>query len=359
MLSHIIGIMSGSSLDGLDMALCRFDVDTEIKSWSIIDAMTLPFPPTLLATLKNAHQLSGHDLMKLDADFGKYIGEEVNVWIQQNKLTVDCIASHGHTIFHEPLKGFTTQIGSGAHIAFATGTDTITTFRSADVAAGGQGAPFAPVADQPLFPGYDAYLNLGGIANINVRTHDGAWKAWDIGPCNQALNYLAAQEGLTFDKDGILASQGIVIHSVVETLTGMYPFDHGKPKGLSNAEVKNTWINYFETSTDQVIDLLASTTEAIAALILQHLTPITTPPLKMLVTGGGAHNAFLMHKLQTFAQRENISIELPTAQIIDFKECALMAYLGLLTLHSKPFGIHRITGASADTIGGAIFKAKR
>ena len=154
----IIGIMSGSSLDGLDMALCRFEEKNETISWDILKAQTIPFPEHLLNALNKAPSMSGFDLMQLDADLGKFIGLQIDNWISKNDLTADYIASHGHTVFHEPAKGFTTQIGSGAHIAFETGIDTITSFRNADVAAGGQGAPFAPVADKNLFPGYKGYI---------------------------------------------------------------------------------------------------------------------------------------------------------------------------------------------------------
>jgi anhydro-N-acetylmuramic acid kinase len=193
--SNIIGIMSGSSLDGLDMALCRFEDDNGKPDWAIVATSHIPFPAALLESLRSASTMSGYELMKLDADFGSFVGEQVRDWMNAHSLNADFIASHGHTIFHEPTQGFTTQIGSGAHIARLTGLDTITSFRTADVAAGGQGAPFAPVADRDLFNGYQAYVNLGGIANISMINPDGKWKAWDICPCNQALNHLAAKTG--------------------------------------------------------------------------------------------------------------------------------------------------------------------
>lgn len=355
----IIGVMSGSSLDGLDMALCRFEEKYETTTWEILKAQTIPFPDDLLHALKKAPLMSGFDLMELDAQFGKYTGFEIGKWVDQFNLEADYIASHGHTVFHEPSKGFTTQIGSGAHIAYETGIDTITSFRNADVAAGGQGAPFAPVADKNLFPGYKGYLNLGGIANINLVLSDGDWNACDIGPCNQPLNMLAQRMGMAYDIDGIMASKGNIKEPIVEALLEMYPSMLGQPYGLSNATVQSTWIKYLNSSKENPIDLLATTSEAIARLVAMYLSPLTGSDAKILVTGGGAHNLHLMHRIKALANSFKISIELPSKQIIDYKESLLMAYLGYLTVHGKSYGISDVTGADTDTIGGALFKALR
>lgn len=359
MADHIIGIMSGSSLDGLDMALCRFELLNSVPEWTLLEAQTRPFPPALYQDLYSAPSCSGFELMKLDAEFGKYIGTEIHKWILQHGMTVDLIASHGHTVFHEPALGFTTQIGSGAHIAFATGIDTITSFRSADVAAGGQGAPFAPVADKDLFPGYDAYLNLGGIANVSMIMPDGLWKAWDIGPCNQALNHLARKAGHPYDEGGQLARSGTVNMSIADQLIAMFPFKDGQPKGLSNAEVQSTWIQFLDASGVEVADLLASVTDAIARMIHIHLQAFYGKEAKVLVTGGGAFNTFLMERLEQLNVPDQIKMHIPSPAVINYKECVLMAWLGYLTMHNKSYGIAHLTGASSDTIGGAFFKAKR
>jgi anhydro-N-acetylmuramic acid kinase len=351
--------MSGSSLDGLDMALCRMEESDGLMTWTILDAQTVSFPEDLFHQLKNAPTLSGFDLMHLDAEFGKYVGQEINKWILSGKLSADCIASHGHTVFHSPAMGFTTQIGSGAHIAFHTGIDTITTFRAADVAAGGQGAPFAPVADTVLFPGFDGYLNLGGIANVNLLTKGGQWKAWDIGPCNQALNHLARKSGQPFDKDGRIAASGRDIEEVIDALLQMYPVTEGQPKGLSNAEVQATWINYLDASGEKVEDLLASVSETISRMIMNHICQLIKTPSRILVTGGGTYNTPLLRHLEAMASAFDITLVTPPDATIQYKECLLMACLGYLTLHGKPYGIKNITGASADTIGGTIFKANR
>ncbi len=359
MASNIIGIMSGSSLDGLDMALCRFDeIDSNVE-WSIVASKTVPFPPFISDALRSAPSLSGWDLMHLDSRFGRFIGKETQAWMNSHSLKADLIASHGHTVFHEPSRGFTLQIGCGANIAFESGIDTITSFRSADIAAGGQGAPFAPIADKALFPGYQAYLNLGGIANITILTPDGKWKAWDIGPCNQALNHLAMKAGQPYDAEGKMAASGVIITPVVEALLSMFPYNGGQPRGLSNAEVQSSWIKYLNESDESPINLLASVTEAIALLIHEHLQVFQGVAIKILVTGGGTHNTHLINRLNSLSAAEHFTFHLPSSVIINYKECLLMAWLGYLTAHGRSYGIDEVSGASRDTIGGALYKATR
>ena len=352
----IMGIMSGSSLDGLDMAACRFDEVDGQEYWEILDSITVPYSDQWHQRLQSAHELNGFELMQLDADFGNYIGHEVHGWIQGKAWKPNAIASHGHTVFHEPALGFTTQIGSGAHIMAASGIQTITQFRNADVAYGGQGAPFAPIADRALYPGYNAYLNLGGIVNVHMETKEGVWKSWDIGPCNQALNFLAKRAGHAFDAGGFLASQGAVLDSIRHDLVAMFPYREGRPDGMSNAKVISSWIEYLLARQEDPIDLLSTTTLAIADMITMHLSPSLVRPARILVTGGGAHNSHLIELLRRFATDYGFNYDVPETITIDHKESALMAYLGYKVLHNKSFGVHHLTGARQDSIGGALHK---
>lgn len=356
---HVIGIMSGSSLDGLDMALCRFEETNEKMQWEIIESITVPYSDELQRKLHTAPTLSGFDLMKLDAQFGEFIGHEIKMWMVGKNWKVDYIASHGHTVFHEPTLGFTTQIGSGAHIAEQCCVNTITNFRNADVAYGGQGAPFAPVADRALFSDYDAYLNLGGIANIHLQTIEGKWLAWDIGPCNQALNFLAQKSGQQYDEGGQLAFKGAVLDAVRHDLIAMFPFHGGYPKSISNAQVQKTWIEYLSLRKEDALDLQSTTTLAIADMITMHLSGIIKRPARILVSGGGVYNEHLLQLLQRQGMDMGLNYEIPDQQIIEHKESLLMAYLGYLTMHDKPYGIHALTGATCDCIGGTIHKAVR
>ena len=353
----IIGIMSGSSLDGLDMAACTLSGQAPSIQWSIDAAHTVPFPADLKTHLHAAPTMSAYALQKLDAEFGSYIGQQVSHWIKANGVHPEIVASHGHTVFHSPKEGFTTQIGSGAHIAQITGIDTITQFRSADVAAGGQGAPFAPVVDRDLFAEYQACINLGGIVNISLVTPNGTRKAWDIGPCNQALNFLARKMGMEYDKDGLIAASGQINPLLVDQLVALFPFNDGQPKGMSNAEVENTWISVLEKNTLPLPDQMASVCQAIAKMISNHLQPLYQQEANILLTGGGAHHAVLQQLILGICLDHKFTFHIPDPILIDYKECLLMAYLGYLHIHQIPFGIQNMTGARNDTIGGTFHKA--
>lgn len=351
----IIGSMSGSSLDGLDIALCRFDEPDENPSWEILLSQTIAFPSYLSEQLKQAPQFSARDLLALDAAFGRFIGDEIRRWMDEHHLQADLIASHGHTVFHEPARHFTLQIGNGSEIAMATKVDTVTSFRSADIAAGGQGAPFAPIADRDLFPGYDAYLNLGGIVNVSTRRHDDLWRGWDIGPCNQVLNHLAQKAGLAYDQDGHLAREGKTDAPSAAWLASLFPYHGGRPKGMSNEEVRQSWVTWLDQREEAIPDLLATCTEAIVMMIHHHLTDVSG---RILVTGGGAHHTYLIERLRSL-HADRLQFVVPAEDIVDYKECLLMAWLGYLHLHNRPFGIYQITGATTDTIGGTLHKANR
>ena len=339
------------------MAACTLSGDVPSVRWSIDAATTIPFPPALKKQLITAPSMTGYALQKLDADFGIFIGQQVSDWMKEHSLHPDMIASHGHTVFHAPMEGLTTQIGSGAHIAHLTEVDTITQFRSADVAAGGQGAPFAPVVDRDLFSNYQACINLGGIVNISMVTPDGARKAWDIGPCNQALNFLARKMGMEYDKDGLIAASGQINDQLVDQFVAFFPFQDGQPKGMSNAEVENSWIRALEENTLPIPDQMASVCEAIAQMISHHLQPLHPHEANILVTGGGAHHTYLQQRIIQLCLSHKFTFHFPDAMLMDYKECLLMAYLGYLHIHQIPFGIHTMTGAKKDTIGGIFHKA--
>lgn len=351
----LIGVMSGSSLDGIDYAACSFSEGVPMP-WQILDTVTVPYTDEWHQRLQDAPQLSGFELQRLDADLGSLIGTHIQNWIAGKSWKPDAIASHGHTVFHEPGLGFTTQVGSGAHILAECHLPVITHFRNTDVALGGQGAPFAPAADRQLYPGYQGYLNLGGITNVLVQTTTGEWKSWDIGPCNQALNFLARRTGHHYDEGGKLATLGAILDSIRHDLVAMFPYKEGTPLGLSNAQVAGSWIEYLLARQEDPVDLLSTTTLAIADMITMHLSPSLIRPAKILVTGGGAHNDYLLELLQRFGMDYGFTYEKPATQIIDHKESVLMAYLGYLYLHGKTSGIHQMTGAHSDSIAGAMFK---
>jgi len=353
--ARILGVMSGSSLDGLDLAVCAFAGDPSRPQWEIVRTRHVPYPPDWKGRLADAPGLSGRGLMKLDADYGRLIGGEALALATVEEPVAELIASHGHTVFHEPGSGFTTQIGDGAWIAAITGLDTVTSFRGQDVALGGQGAPFAPAADIALFPEYRAHLNLGGIANIHIHHAGGTRMAWDIGPCNQALNFLAGKIGQSYDPEGSLARSGTVDGALLEALLSLFPPTGGQPLGLSNDMVRSAWIELLDGSSLDPRHLLATCTEAIARMIAAHMVDAGASDLDVLVTGGGAFNEWLMDRLRSHGSMHGFRFTRPSDTIIQFKECLLMAYLGWLVRLQRPFGLAGLTGARAESIGGAYY----
>ena len=343
-----IGLMSGSSLDGLDIALVKFNEDGECYHFQILAAETLSYPEYWTQQLSEAFHKQPQDLVQLDKDYGKYLGEQVLAFAKKYNVMPDFVASHGHTIFHKPDQHYTLQIGDGQELAEACGFTVINDFRSEDVSKGGQGAPLVPIGDKLLFGDYEICLNIGGIANVSYD-ENGNRIAYDLCIANQALNYLAQMKGLPYDRDGALARSGQVDMDLLKRLN-RHPF-YGQlpPKSLGR--------EFFETYQKDLLkdlsveDLLATFVEHIAlqiALGVSHL-----PKGKILVTGGGARNKFLMERLQTRSSHE---VVIPEKRIIDYKEALVFAFLGLLRMEGKTNVLASVTGAESDSCSGRIWK---
>lgn len=348
MKDHIaIGLMSGSSLDGIDMALVHFSIEDGSYTYNILDAETLPYPKTWQRKLSEAFLSTPEALRPLDKDYGNYLGLCVNAFIQRLGILPDFVASHGHTIFHRPDQGFTLQIGDGQAIADRCGVLTINDFRSEDVSKGGQGAPLVPIGDRLLFGNYEICLNIGGIANLSYEK-DGHRIAYDICIANQALNYLARRADLPYDKDGQLARKGNVNNTLLDTLNDNPFYQQLPPKSLGR--------EFFELHQKQVLDrysvpeALATMVEHIAMQIGQSVRHL--PQGKMLVTGGGAHNKYLIERIQRHTQHLVI---LPDRQTIDYKEALIFAFLGLLRLEGRTNVLCSVTGATSDSCSGSIW----
>ena len=349
--------MSGSSLDGLDLALVRFLVDQEqILSWSLEQCREIPLQEdwkTMLGTLPGA---SIAVLMEADARLGQWIGNACRAMSADCGIVPDAIASHGHTIWHAPDKGYSLQIGNPAWIARLTGCLTITDFRSADIAAGGQGAPLAPVVERYGFPGFRYYLNLGGIANLSVFPASGEVRAWDIAPCNQVLNYLASKVGLPYDRDGQLAKTGEADQDLVQAILTPLGLPYGAPSSMDNSWLQQTFFPILDATDLSVADQLASVHRAIALAVSEQIR-VTGGGAddRLMITGGGAHNLALVEELRTALYP--VSIEIPDRQIVDFKEAILMAFCGMLRLLNRPNAYASVTGASCDTVNGVLTSA--
>ena len=343
-----IGLMSGSSLDGLDITLVKFDEEGGRYDFQILAAETLPYPEHWTKQLSNAFHKQPKDLVQLDKDYGKYLGEQVLAFAKKHNAQPDFVASHGHTIFHKPDEHYTLQIGDGQELAKACGFTVINDFRSEDVSKGGQGAPLVPIGDKLLFSDYEICLNIGGIANLSYD--EGSKRiAYDLCIANQALNYLANMNGLDYDRDGELARSGEVDMTLLKKLN-RHPF-YGQlpPKSLGR--------EFFEANQKELLqglpvpDRLATFVEHIA---LQIALPISfLPKGRILCTGGGARNKFLVERLQARTKHE---VVVPEKQIIDYKEALVFAFLGLLRLEGKTNVLASVTGAESDSCSGRIWK---
>lgn len=347
--------MSGSSLDGIDLALCDFKMQGDHLEWKIIKAATIPFSTIWRNKLKNAPNISAKEFAILDYELGYLFGEEINNFVENEQM--DYIASHGHTIFHFPELKVTSQIGNGAIIASTTGCTVISDFRSMDIGFGGQGAPLAATIDRDLFSNIPVRINLGGISNISI-TH-GDTLAYDICPCNQILNYLSSQIGLEFDSDGILASQGRINTELLAKLFEFPFLSMAAPKSLDNNAISAFYFPLLDSFEIDVKDKLCTCIEFISLSISNILNdhPFTSnDKIKVLFSGGGTKNKFLIDEI--ILKSSNFTVDLPDENIIDFKEALLMAYLGYLRVNEKPNVLKSATGASKDSIGGAIYLIK-
>jgi anhydro-N-acetylmuramic acid kinase len=346
----VIGVMSGTSLDGLDIAYCIFEKKDEKWDFKIKYAETAEYPEYWINKLKSAPRLSGYELSLLNNEYGYYIGEQVRDFILKNKVEVDFISSHGHTVFHQPQKRMTLQIGSGACISAVTGLDVINDFRIMDVASGGQGAPLVPIGDKLLFSSYNYCINLGGIANISFDINDKRI-AFDICPVNMAINFFADKIGLKYDKDGKSASEGKINFELLDNLNSIDYYHQSYPKSLGKEFFESKFLPVVQKYNIDIKDILRTITEHIAIQISEVID--LKGNNKLLFTGGGSHNKFLMQRI---SEKLNIEIEKQDDLIIDFKEALIFAFLGVLFTRNETNCLSTVTGANKDTIGGVLHK---
>ncbi len=345
----VVGLMSGTSLDGLDLACCKFSLVNGNWDFEILAAETIDYNASLRTQLSEADSFSGNDLWQLHVHLGHHFGKLVHAFIDKNKLQVDFVCSSGHTIFHRPELGYTAQIGDGASIAAECGIDTICDFRSTDVAFGGQGAPLVPIGDKLLFSNYDYCLNIGGICNISFDNADKR-VAWDVAPANMLLNYYASTINLLFDENGNISASGQVHQSLLKSLNDIEYYHTPYPKSLGKEYVFKYFIpliNQFEIS---VPDILATVCEHIAVVVSRSIA--SNAEKKLLITGGGALNGHLISRIKAHTACQ---VVVPEIQLVNFKEAIIFAFLGVLRMHQTVNCIKEVTGAVRDNIGGAIY----
>ena len=347
---RLIGVMSGTSLDGLDLCYAEFAPQRNGFNFNILKTFSHVYDDDLRRQLDNAINLDSEDLQKLHLQFGDFIGDVINKFILDYQLEweIDAIASHGQTVFHEPKKGITVQIGDGQRIANKTQVLVVNDFRILDVQLGGQGAPLVPIGDRLLFSEYESCLNLGGIANISFdKGHERI--AFDICPANHPLNFFCQKYfKLNYDKGGKLAESGQEIPDLVATLNKIDFYQNPAPKSLGVEWLNQNYypiIERFEKYPPINIlrSLVAHETTQIAEVLNKNGLN------SVLVTGGGAFNSFFISELQ---QKTSTKIILPEKEIIEFKEALIFGFLGFLNLNNQINTLSSVTGASRDSIGG-------
>lgn len=347
----IIGVMSGSSLDGLDLAACRFDKKKTGWDFDIMATDFISYEESQRNKLSNLNNVNGMELIKAHADYGVWTGDCVKKFIKKNALKPDLIASHGHTIFHEPDDAFSFQLGSPAHIASQCGINCAGDFRNTDMANGGQGAPLAPVSDFDLFPEYDICVNLGGIANISYADEKKVSRGYDITICNLILNHLASGFGKTYDNNGNIGKKGELDHNLLLGLESLKYYKSRGAKSIDKVWFYNNIQPLFSKATSSLNDKMHTAYVHIADMIAAHIEKAGQKS-KVLFSGGGAKNKYLVQLIQ---DRTSAKICIPDEEIIDFKESLLMAYVGLLRLLEKNNSVSSVTGAKQASSGGGVY----
>ncbi|WP_292008517.1 anhydro-N-acetylmuramic acid kinase [Chryseobacterium sp.] len=347
MVFHAIGLMSGTSLDGLDVCYAKFENTDKKWVFEIINAQTLPYPTEWENKLRNSIHLSSEDLLELNSEYGFYLGKATHEFISKHQLKdIDLIASHGHTVFHQPQKKFTLQIGDGRAIKAITTLPVIYDFRSQDVLMGGNGAPLVPIGDELLFSQYDACLNLGGFSNISLKKNNQRI-AFDIAPVNIVLNKLAQKLNLSFDNNGELAKTGQIDQTLLSQLNLLSFYSEPHPKSLG-VEWCNQYI--FPLLEDKEIsELLRTFTEHISFQISKVINENKVH--SVLCTGGGSYNSFLVKKIR---EKTSAEIIIPDHEIIDYKEALIFAFMGVLKWNNQINVLASATGSSQDHSSGLV-----
>ncbi|PWN72383.1 anhydro-N-acetylmuramic acid kinase [Chryseobacterium phosphatilyticum] len=341
-----IGLMSGTSLDGLDICLVEFEKQHQ-WTFKIRKAETVPYSVDWENKLKTAICLSAEELLELHSEYGFYLGQQVKDFIKKHELrNIDLIASHGHTVFHQPQKKFTLQIGDGRAIKLETGLPVIYDFRSQDVLMGGNGAPLVPIGDQLLFSQYNACLNLGGFSNISLQS-DNKRIAFDISPVNIVLNALAQQLGESFDKNGDMARKGTINHSLLEQLNLLDFYQQPYPKSLGIEWCNRHVFPLLENTAP--LDSLATFTEHVAQQISKVINENKIK--NILFTGGGAYNSYLIDKIKAKTESQII---IPEKDIVEHKEALIFAFMGVLRMNNEINVLSSATGSISDHCSGMM-----
>ena len=352
-----IGIMSGTSVDGLDILAAEFNLVTDHWNYRNLKSESVTYPESMKNRLIECIQLNGEELTILDHQFGEFIGDKINDFCRNANILPDIIASHGHTVFHQPEKGITFQIGDGQTIFQKTSIKVINDFRKIDVLRGGQGAPLVPVGDKLLFGDFQFCLNIGGFSNISFDNSQGERIAYDICPANIVLNYIARKIGKEFDDQGQTAREGDLVNELLEELNILEYYAWEPPKSLGLEWVKRNIYHIISFEKYRIKDLMRTFVEHIAFQVNNSIKQeveknAALKNSRVLVTGGGAYHSFLIECLKNLA--DGFEYIIPEREIIEFKEALIFAFLGILRDRNEINIWKSVTGAKQDSSGGTI-----
>lgn len=347
---NVIGLMSGTSLDGLDIAFCRFTVDKNGWNYEIIQAETKAYSQEWKERILASETMDALAFQQLNVDYGQFLGRHVSDFIIKYGIKADFVSSHGHTIFHQPDKKLTVQIGAGTAIAAACKLPVVFDFRALDVALGGQGAPLVPIGDQLLFNEFDCCLNLGGFANISYK-HNNKRIAFDICPVNILMNAVCEELGKPYDEGGAMARSGMTSKYLLNELNILpyYRLPLHSPKSLGKEWVLEHIHPILDELELESNDLLNTLCEHIAFQIAKALDGKKSG--KMLITGGGAYNTYLIERIKAMVA---VEVVVPEAFTIEYKEALIFAFLGVLRMRNEVNCLKTVTGAREDSSGGTV-----
>lgn len=346
----ILGIMSGTSLDGIDFVVVDFQLINNQWYFKINENATIPYPEEWFSRLKFAAHLSATELIDLNNNYTHFFNAQIHKFIDESQVeNLNAIASHGHTILHNPKEGYTLQIGNLPEIKSGFSIPFICDFRVQDVQLGGQGAPLVPIGDRFLFSEFEFCLNLGGFSNISFE-QNGIRIAFDICPVNTVLNYYVNKLNLEYDDQGKIAASGKINKNLLHSLNSNEFYSKSFPKSLGIEFVFAEVVPLIDKFNLPIEDVLATYVEHIA---IQVSNQLKNKKGKLLITGGGAFNIYLINCIIKY--NSNMVIEIPNSDIINYKEALIFAFLGVLRLNNVNNVLASVTGAKHDHSSGVIF----
>mgnify|MGYP002652407097 CR=1 FL=1 len=346
---NVIGVMSGTSLDGVDLAYIKFN-HSENWTFEIFQSETVSYSEEWLTKLKNAIHFNPSELEELNVAYTKLLASIISNFISKHNLTeIDAVCIHGHTILHQPQNGFTLQIGNLPMIRDLVNQTIVCDFRVQDVQLGGQGAPLVPIGDKLLFSEYDYCLNLGGFSNVSFN-ENGNRIAFDISPVNTVLNSYANELGFPYDDAGNFAKSGNINQDLLQQLNDLEFYALPYPKSLGMEFVNAKIFPLMNSYSIDVKDKLCTFVEHIA---IQIANICSKPNAKLFITGGGAYNRFLIERLSNYLPTTELVI--PDDKTIQFKEALIFGFLGVLRLRDEVNVLSSVTGASKNHSSGVVF----